>query len=101
MMGPPTVASPAASKLLAAEGRGDFSPDTCLLTDGAGGWGGSRGLSAASAPSGLPPIPAPSEPVGPQDGAATEDAGVREEKTQTSPREAPRPCHSPGRRSSQ
>ena len=40
----------------------------------------------------------PSEPVGPQDGAATEDTGVREEKTQIPPREAP---HSRGRRSSQ
>lgn len=40
----------------------------------------------------------PSEPVGPQDGAATEDTGVREQKTQISPREAP---HSRGRRSSQ
>ena len=40
----------------------------------------------------------PSEPEGPQDGAATEDTVVREEKTQTSPREAP---HSWSRRSSQ
>lgn len=39
------------------------------------------GPSEAFAPSGMPL----SEPVGPQNGAATEDAGVREKETQTSP----------------
>lgn len=68
---------PTASEFTAAEGRGDPPPLGQIVL----GEGRAVGPSKAFAPSEAPP----KEPVGPQHGATTEDAGVREEETQTSP----------------
>lgn len=69
---------PTTSKLTAAEDRGDPLP---LGQIGLGEGRAVVGPSKTFAPSEAPP----KEPVGPQHGAATEDARVREEETQTLP----------------